>query len=74
VLSLPQILERGFAPEDLRYFFLQAHYRSFQDFTREGLEAAKKARDNFIWKLTDLFNIDSEKSLEYLQNFNNLVL
>ncbi len=41
-----EFTSRGLAWEDLRYFFLQAHYRSFQDFTREGLEAAKKSRQN----------------------------
>lgn len=42
--TLDQILERGYTPYDLKYFYFQAHYRSFQDFTRESLEAAKKGR------------------------------
>ena len=37
-------MEKGYQAEDLIYFFYQAHYRSFQDFTWEGLEAAKKWR------------------------------
>lgn len=44
VAFMNEVIEHGFSPEDLRYFYLQAHYRSFQDFTREGLEAASKAR------------------------------
>lgn len=44
VAFMSEVIERGYTWEDLRYFFLQAHYRSFQDFTREGLEAASKAR------------------------------
>lgn len=46
VAYMDDVLDRGFVWEDLRYFFLQAHYRSFQDFSRSGLEAAKK------WRLT----------------------
>ena len=42
--TLGQILDKGYQAEDLVYFFYQAHYRSFQDFTWEGLEAAKKGR------------------------------
>lgn len=41
---MQDILDRGYSPEDLRMFFLKAHYRSFQDFTREALEEAKKNR------------------------------
>ncbi|HMY80636.1 MAG TPA: hypothetical protein PLW93_03190 [Candidatus Absconditabacterales bacterium] len=44
VAFLNEVIEKGYTPEDLRYFYLQAHYRSFQDFTRESLEAAKKGR------------------------------
>ncbi len=45
-IYLKEVLNRWYSSYDLRYFFLQAHYRSFQDFTREGLEAASKARKN----------------------------
>lgn len=44
VAYMDEVIHRGFLGEDLRYYFLQAHYRSFQDFTREWLEAASKAR------------------------------
>lgn len=35
VAFVREIRERGFSGEDLRLFFMQAHYRSFQDFTWE---------------------------------------
>lgn len=41
--TLADIKERGFDPIALRYFFLQAHYRSKQNFTWEGLEASATA-------------------------------
>ncbi|MBI4973746.1 cysteine--tRNA ligase [Candidatus Roizmanbacteria bacterium] len=40
--TLSQIKEKGFGAMDLRYFFLQAHYRSKQNFTWEALSAAKE--------------------------------
>jgi cysteinyl-tRNA synthetase len=43
VYNLSAIVEKGFDPIHLRYFFLQSHYRSKQNFTFEALEASKKA-------------------------------
>lgn len=40
---MKDIAEKGFDPLALRYFFLQAHYRSKQNFTWEALLAASKA-------------------------------
>lgn len=54
--SLVEIKEKGFDPMDLRYFFLQAHYRSKQNFTWEALGAARKARLKLISKLWSVFN------------------
>ncbi len=44
VVTLDEVFEKWYTAEDLRYFFFQANYRSFQDFTRESLEAASKGR------------------------------
>ena len=44
VLTLPEIVEKGFHPLDLRYFLLSGHYRSHTQFTWKGLEDARKAR------------------------------
>jgi len=41
--ALSEIIEKGYDPIALRYFFLQAQYRSKQNFTWEGLEGAKNA-------------------------------
>jgi cysteinyl-tRNA synthetase len=40
--SLSDIKEKGFDPLALRYFFLQSHYRSKQNFTWDALQAAQK--------------------------------
>ena len=44
VAFMSDILDRWYSGQDLRMFYLQTHYRSFQDFTWEWLEAAKQAR------------------------------
>jgi len=41
--ALSELTEKGCAPLALRYFFLQAHYRSKQNFTWESLDAAQTA-------------------------------
>lgn len=44
IVTLDEVFERWYSAHDIRYFFFQAHYRSFQDFTRENLQAASKWR------------------------------
>jgi len=39
--TLQDIIDKGFDPLDLRYFFMSAHYRSKQNFTWEALKAAQ---------------------------------
>ena len=56
VFSLPDIQAKWFDALDLRYFYLQAHYRSFQDFTRESLEAAQKGRKWLQKKIQDVLS------------------
>ena len=50
--TLQDVINKGYNPLALRYFFLQAHYRSKQNFTWEALEAAKTAYD----KLSDFIS------------------
>lgn len=74
--TLQEIRDKGFDPLDLRYFFLQAHYRSKQNFTWEALEAAKQGRSN----LYTLYGTDasettvkSELGKEYENKFKELI-
>jgi cysteinyl-tRNA synthetase len=49
--TMSDIVEHGYSPRDLRFFFLQAHYRSKQNFTWEALGASQSALskiDNYI--------------------------
>lgn len=43
VWSLSTLVEKGYSPMSLRFFFLQSHYRSKQNFTFEALEASATA-------------------------------
>lgn len=43
--TLKDIKERGYSPLDFRYLVFSAHYRSKLNFTWEGLEAARNARE-----------------------------
>lgn len=44
--SVSQVQEKGYDPLALRYFFMQSHYRSKQNFTWEALKGSQKALDN----------------------------
>jgi cysteinyl-tRNA synthetase len=76
--SLEDIENKGFSPMALRYFFLQANYRSKQNFTFEALKAAQKGLTIIYNKIKKLginigeVNIDfKNKFLDYLlDNFN----
>ena len=67
-IYIRDILTKWYTIEDLRMFFLAAHYRSFQDFTWEGMEMARKRRENLKKKLhqfKDYISENSEKDLKY---------
>lgn len=71
--SLTDIEAKGFSPIALRYFYLQAHYRSKQNFTFEALKASQKGLTSLINKIEKLGKevgvVDKnfkDKFLEYL--------
>ncbi|MBN1331708.1 cysteine--tRNA ligase [Candidatus Dojkabacteria bacterium] len=54
IYTLDQLIEKGYDPLDYRYFLLQAHYRSRQNFTWEALEGAKSARKKLVATLREM--------------------
>lgn len=52
--SLQEVEDKGFKPLVLRYFFLQAHYRSRQNFTWEALQAAQNGLDRIYSQVINL--------------------
>ena len=47
-----KVLEQAYSPMTIRFFVLQAHYRSTADFSNEALQAAEKG----LARLTDAYN------------------
>ncbi len=52
--ALEDIINKNFSPMALRYFYLQAHYRSKQNFTFEALKAAQKGLTGIYNKIEKL--------------------
>ena len=64
-----QLLEKAYAPMTIRFFMLQAHYRSPLDFSNEALQAAEKGLERLFnainllagLKTSPISSIDVEK-------------
>ncbi len=70
--SLGEIKFKGFGPIVLRYFFLQAHYRSKLNFTWEAISAAKNGLEHLYNKIGELDfekQDDSNINKEFKQKF-----
>ncbi len=53
VYFLSELLEKGFEPMDLRYYFLTVNYRKPMGFTFDGLRGARNSRLRLIERLKD---------------------
>jgi cysteinyl-tRNA synthetase len=71
------LLDRGFSPMTIRFFMLQAHYRSTLDFSNEALSAAEKAYRRLMNSYQNLkglqyqdspaaLNVDRDKQVQEL--------
>jgi len=63
--SLQEIIDKGYDPLVLRYFFLTAQYRSQQNFTWDALDGAKKALHDLrgmvaSWRESDRTQLTAE--------------
>jgi cysteinyl-tRNA synthetase len=54
VLTLPDIVTRGYSPLDFRYCLLSVHYRTNLKFTWKGMDDAKKARGKILEWMDDV--------------------
>ncbi|MFH1610853.1 MAG: cysteine--tRNA ligase [Patescibacteria group bacterium] len=68
--SVQEIIDKGFNPLALRYFFLSAHYRSKQNFTWQALEAAQNGLNNLYSNIKNL----GDKKGKIDQKFKNLFI
>ena len=65
---LEDIVKKGYDPIDLRYFFLQAHYRSSQNLTWEALDAARNGLANLRNRIAGLGVENREQRVEEAGN------
>ncbi len=54
-------LERGYTPMNIRFFLLQAHYRSTLDFSNEALQASEKGLHKLLKAIENLDRIQAGK-------------
>jgi len=62
VVYLSDIIKKGFNPLALRYFFLQAHYRTPVSFSWDALAGAASALDRLWYMSRDVANESGRKS------------
>lgn len=63
-------LERAYSPMTIRFFILQAHYRSTLDFSNEALQAAEKGLKRLLEAVSKLENVNiADKSSEKVPLF-----
>ncbi len=73
-LTLPDIIELGFDPLDLRYLFISVNYRVKLRFSQDALEGARNARlkiFNKVLMLKDMINTEGNVLPEYKERFTN---
>ena len=68
---LDDIIEKGYDPIILRYLFLNAHYRSKQNFTWESLEGASQAYKRLKKQISQFQDVEGEGEISelYKQRF-----
>ena len=55
-------LDQAYSPMTIRFFILQAHYRSTVDFSNEALQASKKGLDRLMEGIAQLERIEASAS------------
>lgn len=75
--TIAQLEERGYSPIDFRFFCLNAHYRKKLNFTFDGLDGAKVARERLMLALAahkaSSGKTAQEKLDKYKEDFLNAV-
>ncbi|MDO3625597.1 cysteine--tRNA ligase [Mucilaginibacter sp. BT774] len=58
------LLNKGYSPMTVRFFMLQAHYRSTLDFSNEAMEASEKGFKRLMNSFTLLDNLNASSTTE----------
>lgn len=67
--SLAEVEEKGFDALALRFFFLQAHYRSKQNFTWDAMQAAQNGYDHLKNQVQGLGDKQGKVNQDFKQKF-----
>jgi cysteinyl-tRNA synthetase len=57
-----ELLEQTYTPQTIRFFMLQAHYRSTLDFSNDALKASEKGLDRLMEAMSTLENITPQQN------------
>ncbi len=68
-LTLPEVIELGIEPMDVRYFFVSINYRTKIGFSLEALQGARNSRLSLLRKIEELGDIKGELIEEYIDKF-----
>jgi cysteinyl-tRNA synthetase len=71
--SLAEIKEKKFNPLALRYFYLQAQYRSKQNFSWEGMQAAQTGYDRLVKLVSNLGDKEGKINADFKEKFTEAI-
>ena len=60
-----KLMEQAYSPMTIRFFILQAHYRSTLDFSNEALQAAEKGLDRLLKATETLNNLKAGETSDF---------
>ena len=61
ILTVPDIVSRGYSPLDLRYYLLSVHYRTNLKFAWKGMDDARKARRKIVEWIGECAQLETGK-------------
>jgi cysteinyl-tRNA synthetase len=64
-------LSKAYSPMNIRFFLLQAHYRSTLDFSNEALQAADKAMQRLLKAIDNLTSVKTSQETSF--NYRNII-
>ena len=63
VLSVDDVIDKGFSPMDLRYYLLSVHYRTQLKFSWKGMEDAAKERKKILEWIDAVYAVAEQQSV-----------
>lgn len=67
VLTVPDIVAKGYSPLDLRYYLLSVHYRTNLKFAWKGIDDARKARTKIVEWIDEIKKMSAKEGTDHLK-------